>query len=42
MSDQEIDRIEGDIESAMDEAVEFAKASDELSFDEFMAIVEGY
>lgn len=42
MSEAEISGIEGDIESAMDAAIEFAESSDELTFDEFLAVVEGY
>ena len=42
MPEPEISRIEQEIESAMESAIEFAKASEELTFDEFLAIVEGY
>ena len=38
----EVDALEKEIEKTMDDAIEFAKASDELTFDDFLSIVEGY
>ena len=41
-SEQEVKNIEQAVEAAMEEAIEFAKSSDELTFAEFQQIVEGY
>ncbi len=41
-SEKEIKALESEIESAMDEAIEFAATSGELSFAEFQRIVEDY
>ena len=42
MSESEIEQIEKEVEANMEEAIEFAKKSPELSFDEFKQMVIGY
>lgn len=41
-TEQEIEKIEKDVEQNMRNAVDFAKSSEELSFEEFKKIVEDY
>ncbi|MBN1480566.1 thiamine pyrophosphate-dependent dehydrogenase E1 component subunit alpha [candidate division KSB1 bacterium] len=41
-SDNEVKEIEATVEKNMEEAIRFAQSSDELAFDDFLAIVEGY
>jgi pyruvate dehydrogenase E1 component alpha subunit len=41
-SEDEVENIDQAVEAAMEEAIEFAKSSDELNFAEFQQIVEGY
>lgn len=41
-TEKEVKKIEFEVEAAMDEAIEYAAASEELTFSEFQQIVEGY
>ncbi len=41
-SEQEVKDIEEAVENAMEDAIEFAQSSDELTFEEFQRIMEGY
>ncbi|MFH1966197.1 MAG: thiamine pyrophosphate-dependent dehydrogenase E1 component subunit alpha, partial [Acidobacteriota bacterium] len=40
--EKEVKKIEFEVEAAMDDAIEYAAASEELTFSEFQQIVEGY
>jgi acetoin:2,6-dichlorophenolindophenol oxidoreductase subunit alpha len=42
VTERDIKKIESEVEAAMDEAIEFAATSQELTFTEFQRIVEGY